>query len=69
MKRLVIATYILLHLAFAGATAVADDHSPTAQLQPLIDQLIEVLDDEALKGDPYFLIVVFERLDKSRLVS
>lgn len=51
MKRLVIATYILLHLAFAGATAVADDHSPTAQLQPLIDQLIEVLDDEALKGD------------------
>ncbi|MEJ2135575.1 MAG: ABC transporter substrate-binding protein [Desulfofustis sp.] len=51
MKRFVITTCILLHLAFAGSTAIADDHSPTAQLQPLIDQLIEVLDDEALKGD------------------
>ncbi|MGI9538482.1 MAG: MlaC/ttg2D family ABC transporter substrate-binding protein [Desulfocapsaceae bacterium] len=51
MKRLIATTLVLLHTLVAGSISFADDHSPTAQLQPMIDQLIEILDDEALKGD------------------
>ena len=51
MKRLIATTLVLLHTLVAVSILCADDHSPTEQLQPVIDQLIEILDDEALKGD------------------
>jgi phospholipid transport system substrate-binding protein len=51
MKHFVIAVIIFVSFAFAGSTLWADDHSPTEQLQPLLNQLIEVLDDETLKGE------------------
>ena len=51
MKRILLSVFCLLYLAVAGSALRADDHSPTEQLQPVLDQLIEVLDNEALKGD------------------
>lgn len=50
MKHLIITTLVLVSFAFAGSKSNADDHSPTEQLQPVLNQLIEVLDDESLKG-------------------
>lgn len=34
-----------------GAPGFADDHSPTTQLQPVIEEVITILEDAALKGD------------------
>ncbi len=51
MKRLIATALVLLYTLVAGSHLFADDHSPTAQLQPVIDQIIRILDDEALKGD------------------
>ena len=51
MKRLIATALVLLHTLVAGSLLIADDHSPTAQLQPVIDQIIRILDDETLKGD------------------
>src|SRR5210317_1928157 len=51
MKRLIATAIVLLHTLAAGSFLIADDHSPTAQLQPVIDKIIRILDDEALKGD------------------
>lgn len=51
MKRLIATALVLLHTLAAGSLLLADDHSPTAQLQPVIDQIIRILDDDALKGD------------------
>jgi phospholipid transport system substrate-binding protein len=50
MKHLVTATFLLICLTYAGSSLFADDHSPTDQLQPVLNQLIEVLDDKTLKG-------------------
>lgn len=51
MKHFIITALVLISIGFAGAKSSADDHSPTEQLQPVLNQLIEVLDDESLKGD------------------
>lgn len=51
MKRLVATTLVLLHTLVAGSILLADDHSPTEQLQPVIDRLITILDDDTLKGN------------------
>ena len=51
MKHLATTAFIFFFLAFSGFALHADDHSPTEQLQPVLNQLIEVLDDETLKGD------------------
>lgn len=34
-----------------GSPSLGDDHSPTAQLQPVIEKIIVILDDDSLKGD------------------
>jgi len=36
---------------FTAVNVIADDHSPTEQLQPVIEEVITILDDAALKGD------------------
>ncbi len=36
---------------FSGVHAYADDKSPTQQLQPVIEEVITILDDAALQGD------------------
>lgn len=36
---------------FTGVHCFADDHSPTGQLQPVIEEVIAILDDAALQGD------------------
>ncbi len=51
MKHFVTAAFLLIYLAFSGSNLFGDDHSPTEQLQPVLNQLIEVLDDQTLKGD------------------
>ena len=51
MKHFVTTAFILFFAVFTGSDLSADDHSPTEQLQPVLNQLIEVLDDETLKGD------------------
>ncbi len=51
MKHFVTATFLLIYLASTGSNLFGDDHSPTEQLQPVLNQLIEVLDDQTLKGD------------------
>jgi phospholipid transport system substrate-binding protein len=51
MKHFVTATLLLIYLASTGSNLFGDDHSPTEQLQPVLNQLIEVLDDQTLKGD------------------
>ena len=51
MKHFVAATFLLIYLASTGSNLFGDDHSPTEQLQPMLNQLIEVLDDQTLKGD------------------
>lgn len=51
MKRFLLSSFFLFHFVVAGSISIADDHSPTEQLQPVLDQLIEVLDNEALRGD------------------
>ena len=51
MKHLIITALLLVCFGFAGAKSYAGDHTPTEQLQPVLKQLIEVLDDESLKGD------------------
>jgi phospholipid transport system substrate-binding protein len=53
MKHFVTTAFILFFVVFAGSNLSADDHSPTEQLQPVLNQLIEVLDDETLKGDTH----------------
>ena len=51
MKHLATTAFLFFFLAFSGFNLCADEHSPTEQLQPVLNQLIEVLDDETLKGD------------------
>ncbi|MBT8329697.1 MAG: ABC transporter substrate-binding protein [Desulfofustis sp.] len=51
MKHFVTTAFVFFYLALTGLNLCADDHSPTEQLQPVLNQLIEVLDDESLKGD------------------
>jgi phospholipid transport system substrate-binding protein len=51
MKHFVTTAFILFFVVFTESNLSADDHSPTEQLQPVLNQLIEVLDDETLKGD------------------
>ncbi len=42
---------LFLLLLVTGSPAVADDQSPTAQLQPVMQEIFAILDDESLKGD------------------
>ena len=51
MKYLVTTASLFFYLVFPGLNLSADDHSPTEQLQPVLNQLIDILDDETLKGD------------------
>ena len=51
MKHLATTAFLFFFLALSGFELRADDHSPTEQLQPVLNQLIEILDDETLKGD------------------
>ena len=51
MKHLLTTAFLFLCLTCMGLKVTADDHSPTEQLQPVLNQLIEVLDDDTLKGD------------------
>ena len=40
---------------FTGAPVSADDHSPTEQLRPVIEEVITILEDAALQGDQHKL--------------
>ncbi len=51
MKHFLTTAFLLVCLSCMGSNLYADDHSPTEQLQPVLNELIEVLDDETLKGD------------------
>ena len=51
MKHFLTTAFLFVCLTCMGANLYADDHSPTEQLQPVLNDLIEVLDDETLKGD------------------
>ncbi len=45
------ALLLSLLLMVPGANGLADDHGPTDQLRPVINQIITILQDESLKGD------------------
>lgn len=51
MKHFLTTAFLFVCLTCMGSNLHADDHSPTEQLQPVLNELIEVLDDETLKGD------------------
>lgn len=44
---------IVLSIVISSSFIYGDDHSPTAQLRPVLAQLVEVLDDESLKGETH----------------
>lgn len=51
MKYLYMPLLLSLLFLFRGPCVFADDRGPTAQLRPVLEEIIVILDDETLKGD------------------
>ncbi len=50
MKYLYCLTSLFFMILMTGSLSWGDDHSPTAQLQPVIEEILLILDDDSFKG-------------------
>lgn len=51
--RLLVQIITVLSIVISGSFLCADDHSPTEQLRPVLEQLAEILDDQSLQGEAH----------------
>ena len=49
--RILILGVTALSIVISGSFIYADDHGPTDQLRPVLEQLAEILDDQSLQGE------------------